>query len=242
MNAPALLCESCGYTLGGLSTQSPCPECGQAIADSLPARRPGSPWQKRPGLFALIQTNWLAIRNPEALFRSIRMDLRSGLWLALANSIFAAVLIIAPWSGTLLDDPIRSARHGAGGRVAATMLWVLPSQIAAVTAVLLLFTGVQWLGLQFLSKGRDWRLSPRVALQVCAHASVGWLLTAGGVLLILILWTSLHTFIPSLSNSIMRVLGGHLWAVPLAGFVAGLLLMQWLIGMGARCCKFANFQ
>ncbi|MGE5612495.1 MAG: hypothetical protein ACM359_24820 [Bacillota bacterium] len=41
-----LLCEGCGYILSGLPSESRCPECGKAIAESLPEVRQRPEWEK----------------------------------------------------------------------------------------------------------------------------------------------------------------------------------------------------
>ena len=63
----ALLCESCGYEIGGLRKSGACPECGRPIARSVPDARRGSPWQRRSSLFTLAETNWEAAAAAAAL-------------------------------------------------------------------------------------------------------------------------------------------------------------------------------
>ncbi|MEZ6318065.1 MAG: hypothetical protein R3B49_04810 [Phycisphaerales bacterium] len=41
-----VLCERCGYVVEGLDPAGACPECGKPIAESLPERRVGTPWQR----------------------------------------------------------------------------------------------------------------------------------------------------------------------------------------------------
>src|SRR5690349_18965049 len=90
---PALLCESCGYPIHALPEAGNCPECGRAIATSLPSARRGSAWQQRPGLTSLVATDVEALRRPAALFDSIRIESRGGPGL-LAIHILAAALLI----------------------------------------------------------------------------------------------------------------------------------------------------
>lgn len=52
------LCEACGYNLTGMTMESRCPECGEAVADSLgPHVRPGPPWESARGRGAAV---WLS--------------------------------------------------------------------------------------------------------------------------------------------------------------------------------------
>jgi hypothetical protein len=60
----ALLCEECGYEIGGLAREGACPECGGPIENSLPERRHGSPWQQRRSLWALVRTNVGVLGGP----------------------------------------------------------------------------------------------------------------------------------------------------------------------------------
>lgn len=230
---PALLCESCGYEIAGLPGESRCPECGRPVASSLPDQRPGSPWQQQPSPRSLLATNYRAIRDARSLYDMVRVD--SGVGLAGCNLLLAAIFLVAPWAGVLIGDPVRRAAPGRHGIPAA--LWSIPTQIALVALFLLVLTLIEWTGIQLLARTRSWRLTPEAAWQVCAHATVGWVITAVTSWLGLIAWLNL--------SSLGLMPGGPVgqaaqWAVPLAGALFGLLIFELLVWTGARRCKYAN--
>jgi hypothetical protein len=231
----ALLCESCGYEVGGLPRSGACPECGRPIARSVPAARRGSPWQRRSSLFTLAETNWEALRRPRTLFAMVRPEIGSGIGLLAMNAVMAAMMLVAPWSGVLIGDPLR--RAAARGEPTATALWVIPLQVLAVTGVLIALTLAEWVGIQLVARRRGWRLLPSAAWQVCAHASVGWMVMGGMMWLVLAIWLNIFTFIPGVKMGGDGVL---LVAIPAAGLVIGLVTFEYLVWIGARVCRFAN--
>ena len=73
-----LLCEKCGYVIEGLDTAGNCPECGKPIAESLPERRVGTPWQQSPGVGSLVRTWWMTLRHPLRTLDVMRIDEQMG--------------------------------------------------------------------------------------------------------------------------------------------------------------------
>src|SRR6187401_883590 len=117
-----LLCERCGYIIQGLAPPIACSECGLPIADSLPSARTGTPWQNCPGLIAWLRTNIALLRRTVAMFRIVRIEAGSGATLLAANLLIASVIVIAPWSGILLDNPFRNLAWGRSGTFAVEVL------------------------------------------------------------------------------------------------------------------------
>lgn len=227
----ALLCESCGYPIDRLPEEGNCPECGRPIARSLPSARRGSPWQQDPAVSSLIVTAFEAIRHPGPLFEGIRIEWRGGLGLLASNLLLAAVLIVAPWSGTLVGDPMRTARQRHLSPL--TGAWVIPLQVAAVALVLAALTGIEWVGIQFFARRRGQRLLPEAAWQVCAHASVGWVMAAAFSLLGLIIGLNLV-------SKYMAASDWALAAAPAGGGLLGLLVFEILVYTGVGRCRYAN--
>ena len=240
-NPSTLLCESCGYPIEGLPGGANCPECGVDARSSLPDARPGSPWQQHPGLRSFLRTNWLALRRPRDLFRIVRLDSRSGATLLAINLLIAATAALAPWSGTLLDDPIRRLRGAQAGKFLATALLVIPAQILAIAAFLLLLTAIEWVGIQHFARRRGARLCRLAAWQVVCHASIGWVVASTFVMLTLAFW--LNVSFAQVAPRLSSYLGGSNFGaalVPAAGAVAGLLVFETLVAIGVRRCRFAN--
>jgi rRNA maturation protein Nop10 len=239
--SPDLLCESCGYTLSGLPADGACPECGRAIASSAPSARPGSPWQTARTGRSWVRTNYLMLRRPGAVFDRLRVDRKHALPLLMVNLLLAGALLAAPWVGTLIGDPARNSRT-------AEWVWrIVPmarSQLVGTVGVglaLLGLTAIEALGVRFFGRRRGWRITPDIAWQVCAHASVGWVVAAVLTLLSLIVWLNLSYF--GLSGWVAR---RGTWAdlsmalIPAAGFLAGMLVFEVLVYRGILRCKYAN--
>lgn len=239
MDTTAILCETCGYALRGLPRTAACPECGRPAVDSLPERRVGSPWQRRPGLRSLLVTHWVTLRRPRPTMGLIRVDGRGAWSLLTANTLVAGALVVFPLAGVLVGDPIRSARLDPQRSPWLTTLWAAPLEVVGVAAVLAALTGLEWIGITAVARRRGWRLSPAAAWQVCAHASVGWIVAA------LLLWAGLLAWF---NVSLLGLASGpqrrlpflYPEALPALGFLAGLVVFESLVYVGMRRCRFAN--
>ncbi len=235
-----LLCERCGYVIQGLHVPSNCSECGLPVADSLPSARSGTPWQNRPGLTSWLRTNVSMLRRSVHMFRIVRLEARSGSTLLAANLLLASMIVIAPWSGILLDNPFRNLAWGRSGSMALEVLLTLGRVLFAAAGFLLL-TLIEWLGIQFFANRRGRRLTPLAAWQVVAHASIGWVATAITSLIGLIAWLNVSFF--GYSGGISRLPGASDWlvlGVPAAGALLGLLIFELLVYTGVRQCRYAN--
>jgi hypothetical protein len=244
---PPLLCEDCGYPVADLSPSANCPECARPIQNSLPAARPGSPWQNRRGIrggfVGWLDTAIRLVRAPRLLFASLRINAVGSNPLLLINLTIAGLIAAAPWVGVLWFDPTRGSADGA------ILLLRIPLLLAYAAVFAFLFwvlTRVECLGIEFIAKRRGWRLLPAAARQVCAHASYGWILAA----LALDVGLGATHFLPvagqkitgrtvtvEVLNAILSFLPG---APPLLAFLLGLFAFEWLVYIGVRACRWAN--
>ncbi|MEO0587043.1 MAG: hypothetical protein AAF078_05330, partial [Planctomycetota bacterium] len=67
-------CEGCGYPIGGMLLAAGCPECGERVGDSDPARRDGPPWERRFGAAAWAATLMGLLTRPAATYRRLTFD------------------------------------------------------------------------------------------------------------------------------------------------------------------------
>lgn len=231
-----LLCESCGYVLEGLSFQGNCPECGAPIAHSLPERRVGSEWQKRASLRAWLRTSWSALTRPRLLFSTVVIDAASAERLLRIN-LWAAALAIGLTYINLIGY-VRSS-HVLAALGASLLLVALASALAY--GVLWVLTRIEFGGIQFFGARRSWRINEGVASVICAHAAVGWVLGALGMLCISFFWGTHWAPTASWSTRSTTLVHYTVWVPSIAAvFLAGLFVFEILVYIGVRECRYAN--
>lgn len=230
-----LRCESCGYDITGLPASGACPECGEAVAQSLPGHRTGSSWQQKRGVRAWFATNRRTLTHPGHQFRALRVDRAHGralLTLNLATASFLLMVCMAissPGWNPVMRGVLAFAAHPVVGFL-----------------ILAGLTELERLGVLFFSSRRRWPLPKTAALQICAHASVGWILCGplGLALSVGGRWTLgviLDGITPERAPSFLNVwrLYVPMWLF-LIGCLAGMLIFETLVYIGVRRCRFAN--
>ncbi len=250
----ALLCETCGYGLAGLPETSDCPECGTPIARSLPTQRAGSRWLRRPGLFSWARTNWDVVRHPKTTFRSLQLVGTGWRPFLAINLLIAAFLLVEPYTGTFIGDPLRNARAFDNPAAVAGYAFAIISRTAGAALLLFGLTWIETLGVRFFAARRGWRITKAAAWQICAHASIGWVLMALLPLLVLALYFSINLFFGSeisrwtgRSVDLRPVIGisstvGEVGVVglTLVAYAAGLVVFESLVYVGVRKCRYGN--
>lgn len=252
MQVPALLCESCGYPIESLihTPAAKCPECGLAVASSLPSARPGTTWQQPMPLtarpWAWLRTNVATLFHPARTFQ--RLAIRPGRSLLWLNLLLAAAFLVDPWVGVLVGDPARNWQtRGAWGLLIYGGAWL--AELLAGFLFLFALTWVEVAGVRFFAARRGWRLHKHAAWQIAAHASVGWILMAWLQLMGLAISTALVYWFgyspkgtldwPILSRP-MPMTFAVSGAMAILGLVLGLLIFESLVYIGVRACRYAN--
>lgn len=250
MDETTLLCETCGYGLAGLPAWAACPECARPISTSLPASRPGTPWQRGPGLFSWLSSSWMALRHPRRLFSMLRVERQHASRLRWINLVLAAAVMVAPWTGAFIGDPARAARGVGGWREPVAMIFTPLAEVLLVALILFVLTWIEERGIRFFAARRGWRLTAPAAAQICAHASIGWLLCGGlSMLFLATLFSVTRVFGVSPSGALdlrpyVEVTLHWSQVVPLVGlggsYFLGMLAFELLVCAGVRECRYAT--
>ncbi len=226
-----LLCERCGYVVEGLPADGACPECGKAIAESLPERRVGTPWQRRQTRSSLVHTWIVTLLKPARTLDRMRADepatwLRA--WSFLASAAIIAVgllvflgLVLSVDDGKFLDG------------------WFINAVISALVAgcfihvCLYLLVFIEQYGIRMIARNRRYRLRSDTCAAICSHGCVGWVI---GALLGSISLIALAPF----EARPMAALPWPWYLLPVAGMLAGFLFFETFAWLGLRRLKYAN--
>ena len=223
-SAERLLCESCGYPLDGLDRAGACPECGLAVVESLPERRAGSPWQRRPGPGAWVRTLVGLASRPKTCWNQMMVEPRRAAGLLLANlAIGGSLATLALIEGPMIPTPLAA--------------YVVAFWFASVV-ILAALTSIEFYGIRFWGRRHGFRISRDVALVVCGHASYAWLVSGAGLAASM----QVAQHVPGLWQS--RLVPGS-WMpdvalLAIASVVPGIVLFSVLSGVGYFAMRWAN--
>ena len=232
-----LLCEKCGYVIEGLDTSGNCPECGKPIAESLPERRVGTPWQRSPGVKSLLATWWMTLRHPLRTLDVMRFDDESKRSLLTATSACSFVLVSVGAFGFMTAiGSIEQGRLGAGTLI--TLLIVAPMLALICVGMYALLTLIEARGLRVIGRARGFRVSKRIARSIVAHGCVGWTIVSLS-LCVASTVQGIH-MLASSSASTTPPASILLIGLPLLVAITGFLFFETFAYLGLRRLKYAN--
>jgi predicted RNA-binding Zn-ribbon protein involved in translation (DUF1610 family) len=232
-----LLCESCGYPIGELPREGKCPECGRAIAESLPERRVGTPWQQKRGVRSWARTAAMVARRPRTIWDTIQVERKMSNEL-LSATCFVVGILCAFEAAMIPNYPsgfVRYIGQGEWGRVV-----IASAVVIQITALLLILSMIEYGGIRLFGARRRWRVTDGVAMAVVGHASVGWLLAP---ITMPVCWAIAGTIHESVWRTHYGV--GWFWStvivvMAIAGPLIPLLAFELLVYDGVRRMRFAN--
>ena len=227
------LCESCGYSLRGLSASGLCPECGSAISESDPKKRTGLPWQNRIGIDSWINTIFLLAARPRKAFGLIcfRQGNRGrGLaeWLYLL--IICVLADLLPWA----TAHVLSIASGAQ-IYTFDMVSVLRWSTRLGPFVIIALTIIEAVGVTWVARRRGWRVPFSRAFSLASYAAIGWL-PAMVLLTVVFAW-----YFRSVNFGWYPFPGNQFDPILLITiFMISILWFESLVWLGVRQVKFAN--
>ncbi|PCI09902.1 hypothetical protein COB72_05285 [bacterium] len=207
-----LLCEKCGYIIERLDAAGPCPECGTPIAESLPERRVGTPWQQEPGVKSLVRTWWMTLRHPMKTLDVMRFD--SNRDTSLATWTCSTGLIILPIFACFTwieSQGLQLFGKRKGARIHPTISWAIVSHGAVGWLIIVLAAFPTWILLEY---------AVSASLEYYPYAIEG----------------SPQDYSPDKADllfTITAITGG-------IGLITGFLFFEFFAYLGLRRCKYAN--
>lgn len=229
-----LLCEQCGYVLEGLDEGGACPECGQKIAESLPSNRTGTPFQVSPDWPGFLKQCAMLSRQPRELFGRMQVvNFHEPLLLFMASGLAAAFHVV--------PVPLVAFMFGNSSQSRAVAFLLPIGMWVPALFTLMFLIWLERVGVVFFSRKRGWRVPRPVAAAICANAAPAWI--AAGVFMNVGIGLMLTT--QRILHDLPR--GWHPWAetaaaaMPVLGFIAGMLVFETLVYIGVRRCKYANW-
>ncbi|MBO6738875.1 MAG: hypothetical protein JJ916_03355 [Phycisphaerales bacterium] len=240
-----LLCEKCGYVIEGLDQSGNCPECGKAIADSLPERRVGTPWQQSPGVGSLVRTWLMTLRHPLRTLDVMRINEREGTGLALKTLFTAGLWMYIVICLIEMMNPY--SLLGFLGTLGASAIGT-----PIVIVALIILTTIELSGLIVISRSRGFRITEPIADNIVSHGSVGWVWC--GAFIALSLYCYGQSMMPSEElfrlppwNAQPNISGygladhyGFMSLIFLLMSIPGFLFFETFAYLGLRRCKYAN--
>jgi|GEM_PF-1176777 len=228
---PGTLCESCGYSLADLGTGGACPECGRAIAHSVPGHRPGSPWQLAHSWHGTFKA---FVLKPSALFEQIRIESALSNRLSLLNAAIAST-IIAIGAVIAGGGSTGSVQFLTGGAIVLMQPMGYANLVFATAPFLVMLIDAR-LSPPLYRRFYQWPISATAYRAVRGHASFAWIFFALAVAVIAITEPALLSYASRQKNLNLARLSQTLGT---AAFLLATLYVAWLHHVGVKACRFA---
>lgn len=218
--ADVLLCERCGYRIGELSPDLPCPECGKPIAESLPERRTVYP------------TIWQTLTRPRWSLDHMRIDergRRACRWRCAVAAALVSVVLVPLMMSLRIGIELKEQPNLFIIVHTLSIAWVPIFAYAAFRVL----TQIEQIGLRHFGRRRGFRITSDLAACICGYGSAGWILLGFGMITgALLVRTALHETHPNRGELTLIAAG--------SGSVLGFLFFEVFAAMGMQRCRFAN--